>query len=100
MTVDVVPPPQGSQQGTDRGGPPSPHPHGHQEKSPGHRGCGGSEARWEMETGVRPGLEPEQQPGYLRNAWLSRGYDAQCQNVQVSISFCCFFFSSVPLRAK
>lgn len=90
--VDVAPPPQGSQQGTDRRGPPSPHPHGHQEESPGHRGCGGSEACWEMETGVRPGLEPEQQPGCLRDAWFSRGYDAQYQNVQVSISFN-FFFS-------
>lgn len=94
VTVGVAPPPQGSQQGTDRRGPPPPHPHGHQEESPGHGGRGGSEACWEMETGVRPGLEPEQQPGCLRDARLSRGYDAQCQNIQVSISFWSFFFFS------
>lgn len=87
VTIDVAPPPQGSQQGADRRGPPSSHPHGHQEEGSGHRGRGGSEACWEMEAGVRPGLEPEQQPGCLWDARLSRGHDAQCQNVQVSIFF-------------
>lgn len=84
VTVGAAPPPQGTQQGADRRGPPSSHPHGHQEENPGHRGRGGSEACWEMAPGVRPGLEREQQPGYLRDAGLSRGYDAQRQNIQVS----------------
>lgn len=91
VTVGAAPPPEGAQQGANRRGPPSSHPHGHQEENPGHRGRGGSEACWEMETGVRPGLEREQQPGCLRDAGLSRGYDAQRQNIQVS-SF--FFFSA------
>lgn len=50
---------------------------------------------------MRPGLEPEQQPGCLRDARLSRGYDAQRQNLQVSISLSFFFLTlSVLLRAK
>lgn len=90
VTVGVAPPPEGTQQGANRRGPPSSHPHGHQEENPGHRGGGGSEACWEVETGVRPGLEREQQPGCVRDAGLSRGRDAQRQNIQVSS----FFFSS------